>query len=35
MPFGWFNAYGHAAARKDIDLVLHAGDYLYEYRIGQ
>ncbi|MBT0667929.1 alkaline phosphatase D family protein [Novosphingobium profundi] len=31
MPFGWFNAYGHAAARKDLDLVIHVGDYFYEY----
>ncbi|MBL0965934.1 MAG: alkaline phosphatase D family protein, partial [Blastomonas sp.] len=31
LPFGWFNAYGHAAARKDIDLALHLGDYIYEY----
>jgi alkaline phosphatase D len=28
---GWFNAYGHAAARGDIDLWLHVGDYFYEY----
>lgn len=34
LPFGWFNAYGHAAARNDIDLVVHAGDYLYEYKVG-
>lgn len=34
MPFGWFNAYGHAAARGDIDLVAHVGDYLYEYKAG-
>jgi len=34
MPFGWFNAYGHAAARGDIDLVAHVGDYFYEYRAG-
>ncbi len=27
---GWFNAYGHAAARDDIDLVVHTGDYIYE-----
>lgn len=27
---GWFNAYGHAAARDDIDLALHLGDYIYE-----
>ncbi len=34
LPFGFFNAYGHAAARDDIDLMLHLGDYLYEYRRG-
>ncbi|OHC99871.1 MAG: alkaline phosphatase [Sphingopyxis sp. RIFCSPHIGHO2_01_FULL_65_24] len=34
MPFGWFNAYGHAASRQDIDLVAHVGDYLYEYAAG-
>ncbi|MFZ4111175.1 MAG: alkaline phosphatase D family protein [Polymorphobacter sp.] len=33
-PFGWFNAYAHAAARNDIDLVVHLGDYLYEYARG-
>ncbi|MEY2882945.1 MAG: hypothetical protein RL490_669 [Pseudomonadota bacterium] len=33
-PFGWFNAYAHAAARTDIDLVVHLGDYLYEYARG-
>lgn len=31
LPVGWFNAYGHAAARTDLDLWLHVGDYLYEY----
>ncbi|HEX8445598.1 MAG TPA: alkaline phosphatase D family protein [Sphingomonas sp.] len=31
MPFGWFNAYGHAAARNDLDLLIHVGDYIYEY----
>jgi alkaline phosphatase D len=31
---GEFNAYGHAAARDDIDLVLHMGDYIYEYARG-
>jgi alkaline phosphatase D len=30
-PFGWFSAYRHIAARGDLDLVLHLGDYLYEY----
>jgi alkaline phosphatase D len=34
LPFGWFNAYGHAAARRDIDLMVHVGDYLYEYDRG-
>lgn len=34
LPFGWFNAYAHANARNDIDLVMHLGDYLYEYPIG-
>lgn len=31
MPFGWFNAYAHAAAREDLDLLIHVGDYIYEY----
>ena len=34
-PFGYFNAYAHAAARADIDLVVHLGDYLYEYAPGK
>lgn len=34
MPFGFFNAYGHVAARADIDLWVHLGDYLYEYKKG-
>jgi alkaline phosphatase D len=34
LPFGWFNAYGHAAARDDLDFALHLGDYLYEYARG-
>ena len=29
--YGWFNAYGHAAARGDLDCVIHLGDYFYEY----
>ena len=32
--FGWFNAYGHAAESGDFDLVLHLGDYFYEYPNG-
>jgi alkaline phosphatase D len=34
LRFGWFNAYGHAAARRDLDLVVHVGDYLYEYDLA-
>ena len=34
MPFGYFNAYGHAAARDDLDCLVHLGDYFYEYRTG-
>lgn len=34
MGFGWFNAYGHAAARNDLDCVIHLGDYFYEYATG-
>ncbi len=34
LGFGYFNAYAHAAARNDIDLVLHLGDYFYEYKRG-
>ncbi len=30
---GWFNAYAHAAARDDIDLALHTGDYIYESHV--
>ncbi|GFE82897.1 alkaline phosphatase [Steroidobacter agaridevorans] len=34
LPLGWFNAYGHAAARDDLDLWLHVGDYIYEYALA-
>jgi alkaline phosphatase D len=32
---GLFNAYRRIAERADLDLVLHLGDYLYEYGSGQ
>lgn len=32
---GHFAAYRHLAARDDLDLVLHLGDYLYEYAPGE
>ena len=31
MGYGWFNAYAHAAARRDLDCWIHLGDYFYEY----
>ncbi len=33
--FGWFNAYAHACEAGDFDLVLHLGDYFYEYKRGE
>ena len=33
--FGWFNAYAHAAEENDFDLVVHTGDYFYEYEAGR
>jgi alkaline phosphatase D len=33
--YGYFNAYGRIAQRADLDLVMHLGDYLYEYGAGQ
>ncbi len=33
-PAGYFNVYRMIAARADVDLVLHLGDYLYEYGNG-
>ncbi|WP_041796414.1 alkaline phosphatase D family protein [Modestobacter italicus] len=32
---GYFTAYRGIAARDDLDLVLHLGDYLYEYGNGE
>lgn len=34
LPFGYFNAYAHAAARDDLHLGIHLGDYFYEYPRG-
>ena len=33
--YGYFNAYARIAARADLDLVMHLGDYIYEYGAGQ
>ncbi len=35
MQAGWFNSYRHLAARNDLDVILHLGDYLYEYGNGE
>ena len=32
---GYFNAYRCIAQRSDLDLVIHLGDYIYEYGTGQ
>jgi alkaline phosphatase D len=32
---GYFNVYARIAKRADLDLVMHLGDYLYEYGAGQ
>jgi alkaline phosphatase D len=33
-PHGFFNAYDALATRDDIDVVVHLGDYLYEYGLS-
>jgi alkaline phosphatase D len=32
---GWFSAYRHLADHDDLDLVVHLGDYFYEYGPGE
>ena len=32
---GYFSAYRHLAEREDLDVVLHLGDYVYEYGNGE
>ncbi len=32
-PFGRFNAYDAIARRNDVDLIVHLGDYIYEYGV--
>ncbi|NKJ41241.1 alkaline phosphatase D family protein [Novosphingobium sp. SG720] len=34
LPFGWFNAYAHAAQNDAFDCTIHLGDYFYEYAPG-
>jgi alkaline phosphatase D len=33
-PHGFFNAYEAIAARDDVDVVVHLGDYIYEYGLS-
>lgn len=35
LAHGFFNAYRRVAERADLDLVVHLGDYIYEYGNGQ
>lgn len=34
-PAGFFNVYREIAQRDDLDAVLHLGDYIYEYGMGE
>lgn len=34
-PAGYFHAYAEAAKMQDLDAVLHLGDYIYEYGMGE
>ncbi len=34
-PQGYFNVYAALARRDDLDLILHLGDYIYEYGNGE
>lgn len=33
-PLGYFNAYGNAARKDEIDYFIHLGDYIYEDEVG-
>lgn len=35
LGYGYFNVYRRIAERPDLDLVMHLGDYIYEYGDGQ
>ena len=35
MPHGYFHAYRALAARADVEVVMHLGDYIYEYGNGE
>jgi alkaline phosphatase D len=33
-PHGYFNVYRHLSKRSELDLIVHLGDYIYEYADG-
>jgi alkaline phosphatase D len=33
-PAGFFNVYGRLASRDELDVVVHVGDYIYEFQNG-
>ena len=33
-PNGYFNAYGNAARKDEVDYMIHLGDYIYESELG-
>ena len=35
LAHGYFNAYRRLAERSDLDVILHLGDYIYEYGTGE
>lgn len=35
VAYGYFNVYRRIAERADLDMVVHLGDYIYEYGSGQ
>lgn len=34
-PYGYFHTYRDIAERDDVDAVIHLGDYIYEYGMGE
>ncbi len=34
-PYGFFHVYREIANRNDLDAVIHLGDYIYEYGLGE
>ncbi|KEY73061.1 hypothetical protein S7711_06133 [Stachybotrys chartarum IBT 7711] len=34
-PLGYFNVYGNAARKDNVDYFVHVGDYIYEDKVGE